>query len=131
MVRTTKVSMNTPTMATTPWSWGMLDLCHGVGVRGRTHTGLIGEQAALDALADGGLQGVAQAAADDGVGEEGILEDHADGLRQIGQAQDEQDQPADQIQNGHDGHELFRDSGHAVHAAEEDDRGQDRNARCR
>ena len=77
---------------------GMLDLCHGVGVRGRAHTGLIGKQAALDALADGGLQGVAQAAADDGVGEEGILEDHAEGLRQIGQAQDEQDQPADQIQ---------------------------------
>ena len=50
-----------------------------MGVGGRTHTGLIGEQAALCTLRNGGLDGVAEAAADDGLRSEGILEDHAEG----------------------------------------------------
>ena len=50
---------------------------------GGAHTGLIGEQAALGALADGDLQCGTQAAADDGVGGKGIAEDHAKGGRQV------------------------------------------------
>ena len=43
----------------------LLHVCHSVCVRSRAHTGFVGEQAALDALADSGLERVAEAAADD------------------------------------------------------------------
>ena len=55
MVRTRKVSMNTPIMATTPLLMRGFDLGHGVGMGGGAHTGLVGKQPPLDALADGGL----------------------------------------------------------------------------
>ena len=44
-----------------------VDIREGVGVRGGAHTGLVGEQAALGTLRNRGLDGVAEAAADDGL----------------------------------------------------------------
>ena len=95
-VRTTKVSMNTPIMATTPCSWGLFDVGQRVGVRRGAHTGLIGEQAALSALGDGDLQRRAEAAADDGLRGKGIPEDHAEGRGDVLDAGDEDDQAAGQ-----------------------------------
>ena len=98
-----------------------LDVRERVGVGGRTHTGLIGEQAALCTLRNGGLDGIAEAAADDGLRSEGILEDHADGSGDILDARDENDETAEQEDRGHDGNDLLGDGGEALHAAEEDE----------
>ena len=106
---------------------GVLDIGHGVGMRGGAHTGLIGEQAALDALADGLLQREADAAADDGVGHECILEDHADGLRDVLDAGDQHDQAADEVQTCHDGHQLLGNGADALYAADQDQHGNEGN----
>ena len=100
---------------------GLGHIGHGVGMGGGAHTGLIGEQAPLDALADGGLQGIADAAADDGVGHESVLEDHTEGLRQVLDPADQQHQAAQQVQHRHDGHHLFRDAGNTLDAAQKDE----------
>ena len=99
-----------------------LDVGQRMRVRRGAHTGLVREQAALGALADSRLECVADAAADDGLRHEGVLEDHAEGLRHVADAGKEHDQTADQIQAGHDRHDLLRDGGDALHAADEDKR---------
>lgn len=99
-----------------------LDVGQRMRVRRGAHTGLVREQAALGALADGRLERIADAAADDGLRHEGVLEDHAEGLRHVADAGKEHDQAADQIQAGHDRHDLLRDGGDALHAADEDER---------
>ena len=99
-----------------------LDVGQRMRVRRGAHTGLVREQAALGALADGRLERIANAAADDGLRHEGVLEDHAEGLRHVADAGKEHDQAADQIQAGHDRHDLLRDGGDALHAADEDER---------
>ena len=99
-----------------------LDIGQRVRMRRGAHAGLVREQAALGALADGRLERVADAAADDGLRRECVLEDHAEGLRHVADAGNEHDQAAEQIQAGHDRHDLFRDGGDALHAADEDER---------
>ena len=96
-----------------------------VGVGRGTHTGLIGEQAALGALADSGLDGVAEATADDGLRLERILEDHAEGGGDVLDAGDEDRQTAQQEDTGHDGNELLRHGGQPLHAAQEDNGAND------
>ena len=98
-----------------------LDVRERMGVGGRTHTGLIGEQAALCTLRNGGLDGIAEATADDGLRSEGILEDHAEGRGDILDARDENDETAEQEDRGHDGNDLLGDGGEALHAADEDE----------
>ena len=98
-----------------------VNIREGVGVRGGAHTGLVGEQAALGTLRNRGLDGVAETAADDGLGLEGILEDHADGGGNVLDADDQDDQAAEQEDGRHDGDDLFRDGGETLHAAEEDE----------
>ena len=99
-----------------------VNIREGVGVRGGAHTGLVGEQAALGTLGDRGLDGVAEAAADDGLRCEGILEDHADGGGDVLDADDQDDQAAEQEDSRHDGDDLLRDGGEALYAAKEDER---------
>ena len=99
-----------------------VNIREGVGVRGGAHTGLVGEQAALGTLRNRGLDGVAEAAADDGLGLEGILEDHADGGGDVLDADDQDDQAAEQEDSRHDGDDLLRDGGEALYAAKEDER---------
>lgn len=43
------------------------------------------------------------------------------GLRHVADAGNEHDEAAEQIQAGHDRHDLFRDGGDALHAADEDE----------
>ena len=99
-----------------------LDVGLRVGVRGGAHTGFIGEQAAFYALTDGGFQRVADAAADERVGDKGIFEDHADGLGDVADACDEDDESADEVQCRHDGDDLLRHGRDALHAADKDER---------
>ena len=102
------------------------DVRHRVCVRGRAHTGFIGEQAALCALADRLLDRKADRAADDGVGLEGVFEDHAEGFRNVFRADYQHDDAADEVQRRHDGYQLFGDCTDALQTADEDQRRQQR-----
>ena len=97
----------------------------GVGVGRRAHTGLIREEAALGTLGDRGLEGVADTAADDGLGLEGILEDHAEGGGDGLDAGAEDHQTAQQEDTGHNRHQLLGDGGKTLHTAQEDDSADD------
>ena len=99
-------------------------LLGGGGVRdGRgAETGLIGEDAAADALGDGELHGHAHRAADDGRGVERALEDagkHAGDRARVG---DNDHECADDVDGRHAGDELFGDLTDALDAAEEHER---------
>ena len=96
-----------------------LDLRLCVSMGSRAHTGFIGEQAALYALADRLLNRIAEAAADDSGRIEGILENEAEGFGDILDAAYENDKSADNIDDSHDGDYLFRDRGNALDAANE------------
>ena len=95
--------------------------CERVSVGRGAHTGLVGEQAALGTLGDRGLDGVAEAAADDGLRLKGVLEDEADGLGGVLDAGNEHDETADKEHGRHDGDDLFRHGRKALYAAEEDE----------
>ena len=85
-------------------------------------TGLIGEDAAADALGDGELHGHAHRAADDGRGVERALEDagkHAGDRTRVG---DNDHERADDVDGRHAGDELFGDLTDALDAAEEHER---------
>ncbi len=105
---------------------GLLYLGNGVGMGSGAHAGLIGKQAALDALADGGLQRIAKAAADDGIGFKSILEDHTEGLGDVADAGDQDNEAKEQIEGSHDRHQLFGHRGDPVDTAEEDKTSQSR-----
>ena len=97
-----------------------------LGILGYTHIRKdfgenVGEQAPLGALADGGLQSRAEAAADDGLGLEGIAEDHGEGLGDVLDAQQQHDHRAQQEDGRHDRHQLLRDGGQPLDAAQEDE----------
>ena len=96
-----------------------------VSVGGRTHTGLVGEQAALSALRNSSLDSSTEATADDGLRHEGILEDHADGSGNVLDTGNQHDEAAQQEDTGHNGHDLLRDGSQALHAAQEDDTADD------
>lgn len=93
----------------------------GVGVGGGAHAGLVGEQTALGPLADGGLDGVTEAAADDGLGLESILKNHTKGGGDVLGPGDEDHQAAQQEDGRHDGDHFLGDGGQTLHAAQEDD----------
>ena len=95
-------------------------------MRSRAHTGFVGEQAALDALADSGLERVAEAAADDCIRLERVLEDHAEGLGNEPDAHDEDGKASENVEHRHDGDELLCDERDALDAAEEDKPSNDR-----
>ena len=99
---------------------GISDVGLGVGVGSGAHAGLVGEQAPLGALADGGLDGVAEAAADDCLGLEGVLKDHSKGGRQVLDTGDQHHQAAQQEDGRHDGDHLLGDGGQTLDAAQED-----------
>ena len=102
----------------------ILHLGQRVGVRGGAHAGLVGKQAALGALADGG-DDAEGGAAHGGVGVEGALEDEGEGGRDVGRVHDKDHERAQHVKDGHDGHDLLGDGGQTRHAADEHDAGQD------
>ena len=102
---------------------GHVGLCVCVG--GGAHTGLIGEQAALGTLTDSGLDSVAEAAADNGLRLESILEDHGESSGDVGDAGHQDGQTAQQEDSGHDGNDLLSNGGQTLHTAQEDNRADD------
>ena len=95
-----------------------------MGVRGGAHARLVGEQAAGHAVAHGFLDARADEAAGGGGGVERAHEDHLEGRENLGGVGDEHDEAAEQIERGHDRHDLFREGGDAAHAAEEHEGGE-------
>ena len=92
-------------------------------MRRGAHAGFVGEQAALCALAQSG-DDAEGGAAYRGLRVEGALEDQGQGCRQVGDVGDDDCQAADQVDNCHDRHQLFRDGGNAGNAADEHEAGQ-------
>ena len=103
----------------------IFDVGERVGVGRGAHTGLVGKEAALRALGDGELDGVAEAAADDGLRLKGIAEDHGKGLGNVLDANDKHDEAAEEEYRRHERHDLFRHGRKALHAAEEDEGADD------
>ena len=97
----------------------------GVGMGGGAHASLIGEQAPLCTLADCSFQGVAEAAADNGLGLERILEDHAEGGGDVLDAGDQDHQTTGQEDRRHDGDHLLGDRSQPLDTAQEDNTADD------
>ena len=105
-------------------------LFRGGGVRdGRgAEARLVGEDAAADALGHRKLDGNARRAAGDGSGVKSALKD---GGKHAGNGADirkHDDKRADDVNDGHAGHELFRDLTDALDAAEQHQRHEDGDA---
>ena len=98
-----------------------LDIGLRVRVGRGAHACFIGEEAALGALGNGGLECHTEAAAYDSLGLEGVTEDHGEGCRYIVDAHYEDDQAACQKYRCHDRDDFFRDIGKAFHTADKDD----------
>ena len=90
------------------------------------HAGLVGEQPPLGPQAYRCLEGRAGGAAQNSLGTERVAEDHAHCLRNIADAQQHHGQPAQQIQPGHDGYQLFGDRGQPLGPAQKDEAADDR-----
>ena len=103
----------------------MIDLRDRVGVGRRAHAGLVGEEAAGDAVAGRSGHRDAGRPAPDRLGGEGAGEDLREHRRDVGGVHDDEGQPCDHIKNSHDGNELLRDGRDALHAAHEDGAGDD------
>ena len=102
---------------------GSFDVSKCMCMRGGTHTCFVGEETALCTLADRGLECVADAAADDCLRNERVLEDHAERCGEILDAADDEDQTAEEVETCHEGHDLFGEGSDTVNAADEDERG--------
>ena len=92
-----------------------------MGVGSGAHTGLIGEEAPLYSLAYCSLQGVAKAAANDGVGNKSILEYHGESLRHILYTAYEQYKSPKDIQSRHHRNHFLRDTGNSLYTAQENE----------
>ena len=88
-------------------------------MRGGTHTGFVGEQAALCALGYGLLYGYAERTADDGLGLKRIPEDHAESFGNLGDIGEEYNKTAKEIERSHNGDELFGNGSKTIHTAKE------------
>ena len=92
-----------------------------VRVRSGTHACFVGEETALRALGDGCFQSHTKAAADDGLGREGIPEDHGEGRGNVSDARCENYDTAENEDDRHDRDDLLSDGSQAIHTADEND----------
>ena len=90
----------------------------GGGVGHGTHTGFVGEEAALGASEDSGGD-----TADSGVRREGLGHDGGDHAGHFGDVQDDDDKGHEQVGSSHEGHEPAAEGGDALDAAEDDHAG--------
>ena len=67
--------------------------------------GLVGKQATLDALLMA-VSARSKAAADDGIGFKSMLEDHAEGLRDVRMRAIQDNETKEQVEGSHDRHQL-------------------------
>ena len=93
----------------------MVNVGRGGGVGGRTHTCLIGEEAALDAVHDAGTA----EAAENGAEIKGAHEDLTEHIGQHLGIEDHQHQRYQNVESTHNGHENARHRHNALAAAHE------------
>ena len=96
------------------------DIGRRCGIRHGAFTGLVGEQAALDA----GDDSCAESAADSRLRREGIVEDQGEHRRDFIDVEQDDGKGRQEVDASHDGHEEFRELRDARHAAEDDERRQ-------
>ena len=92
----------------------MGDVRSGRGVGGRTHTGLVGIQAALNALHHAGAGEAAENGGEIKGAGKNVLEDGGDQV----QVHQNHDQGNDNVENAHDGNQCAGDFGQTVGAAQ-------------
>lgn len=100
----------------------VLDLGQRVSMRGRAHTSFVGEQAACHTKPDRLADRDAGHAARHRLRIKGEDEDLRKGRTEVPPINGKYDERAEDIQDSHHRHDLFRHSGDALLAAEEDDR---------
>ncbi len=105
----------------------MVRLRHGAGrdVGGRAHAGLVGEEAALDAVEHGGSQPAGDAASRL-LEAEGAHDDVAEHAGHLAEVHDHHDDGEQQVDAGHERHDDLGHLGDLANAAEDDDAGQRR-----
>ena len=91
--------------------------CGSRSIRHAAFTGLVGEEAALDACEDGG----SDTAADSGLRRERVMEDEREHGRDLVDAGDEYNEGGQQVDASHDGNQELGYLGDARHAAEDDE----------
>ena len=108
----------------------LFDVSLRVRVGGGTHARFVGEETSLCALLDCLGKCCAEAAAEQRLGNEGVTEDHAECGGNIFIVDSKNEQTADDIHDGHDRNDLFRDGRDSLDTAEEDEGGKngDQNA---
>ena len=106
----------------------LLDVGGRVDHDRRAEAGFVGERAALEAPGDGLADAVAQRAAACSVEVECTLEDRRQCRRDIARVHDHDDERTCNIEQCHQRHQLFRDSGHPLESAD-DDEGRHRHQR--
>ena len=100
---------------------GLFYVCLRMSVRSRTHTCLVGEQTSLGTLADRRLDCCSEGTAEDCLRLEGVLEDHAEGLGDLGDVEAQNDHAENDIENCHDGNDLFSNRRDSADSANEDE----------
>ena len=106
---------------------GVVRLRHGAGrdVGGRAHAGLVGEEAALDAVEHGRGQAAGDAARRF-LEAEGAHDDVAQHAGHLAEVHDQDDDGEQQVDAGHERHDHLGHLGDLADAAEDDDAGQRR-----
>ena len=92
-----------------------------MGDGGRAEAGLVGEDAAGDALLHDGFERNADRAAESGLDGEGVAEDQTECLTDVLDVYDQNDERGQNVNNRHNGHQLFGDLADALHAADNDE----------
>ena len=104
---------------------GVLFRRGGVRDRRGAEARLVGEDAASDTLGHRELDGNTRRAAGDGSGVKSSLEDGSEHAGNGADIRKHDNERADDVNNGHSGHELFRDLTDALDAAEQHQRHED------
>ena len=104
---------------------GVLDIRGGMGHRSGTKAGLVGEDAAANALGNCRLDGCAGYAAGDSGGIERAHKDALEGVGDSGDVDNDHNQGRDHIDDRHDGHQQGAHVADPLNAAHQDDEHDD------
>ena len=106
-------------------TYGGIGISSGMGYRSRTKTGFVGEYAAAYATLYGSGDGDASSAAHYGGGSKGAYEYAAENVADVADMGKEDYQSGKDVNDRHEGHQLFSYLTYALEAAYEDDGAED------
>ena len=99
---------------------GVLDVRHGVGMRRGAHTGLVGEEAARYAVADGVFHHRTGCTARRGFRGEGLADDALEHVGHVADIKEEHDERAEDVDQRHEGDNELGDGCDALLSAHDD-----------